>query len=201
MPSAIELTTLPLRASQIEDLRLASSMLSGEDRRSFQAAMALKYCEGNARQAERVFGWGRETVQLGLHEHRTGIICVGAQAAFGGNRLWEEQHPEVAQALWALAESQSQQDPTFRTTLQYTRLTAAEALAQLRAQGFSEESLPSPSTMAEVLNRNGYRLRKVIKAKPKKNSRKPMPFLPTLPKRMASPLRRRSLTKTGRSSA
>jgi hypothetical protein len=140
-------------------------------------------------------------VQLGLHEHRTGIICVGAQAAFGGNRLWEEQHPEVAQALWALAESQSQQDPTFRTTLQYTRLTAAEALAQLRAQGFPEESLPSPSTMAEVLNRNGYRLRKVIKAKPKKNFRKPMPSLPTLPKRMASPLRRRSLTKTGRSSA
>ncbi len=56
--------------------------MSGEDRRSFQAAMALKYCEGNARQAERVFGWGRETVQLGLHEHRTGITCVGAQADF-----------------------------------------------------------------------------------------------------------------------
>jgi hypothetical protein len=200
MPSAIELIGLPLHASQIEDLRLASSMLSGEERRAFQAAMALKYCEGNARQAERVFGWGRETVQLGLHEHRTGINCIGAQAAFGGNRLWEEQHPEVAQALWGLAESHSQQDPTFRTRLQYTRLTAAEALAQLRAHGFSEESLPSPSTMAEVLNRNGYRLRKVIKAKPQKSSPKPMPSLPTSPTRMASPSRRRSLTKTGRSS-
>lgn len=171
MLSAIDLIGLPLHASQIEDLRLASSMLSGEERRSFQAAMALKYCEGNARQAERVFGWGRETVQLGLHEHRTGIICLGAQAAFGGNRLWEEQHPEVAHALWALAESHSQQDPTFRTRLQYTRLTAAEALPQLRAQGFPEACLPSPSTMAEVLNRNGYRLRKVIKAKPQKNPR------------------------------
>jgi hypothetical protein len=48
----------------------------------------------------------------------------------------------------------------------YTRLTAAEALRQLRAQGFSEEILPCPSTMAEVLNRNGYRLRPVLKAKP-----------------------------------
>ena len=179
--------TLPLNASQIEDLRLASSMLSGEERRSFQAAMALKYCGGNARQAERMFGWGRETVQLGLPEQRTGIICVGAQAAFGGNRLWEEQHPEVAQALWALADSHSQQDPTFRTSLQYTRLTAAEALKQLRARGFPEDHLPSPSTMAEVLNRNGYRLRKVIKANPPKNSRKPMPFLPTSPTRMDSP--------------
>ena len=168
MPSAIESTALPLPASHIEDLRWASSMLSGEERRAFQAAMALKYCEGNARQAERVFGWGRETVQLGLHEHRTGIICLGAQAAFGGKRLWEEQHPEVAPALWALADSHSHQDPTFRTTLQYTRLTAAAALAQLRAHGFPAERLPAPSTMAEVLNRNGYRLRKVIKAKPQK---------------------------------
>ena len=171
MPFAIGPTALLLHAAQIEDLRLASSMLSGEERRAFQAAMALKYGEGNARQAERVFGWGRETVQLGLHEHRTGLICIGAQAAFGGKRLWEEQHPEVAHALWVLADSHSQQDPTFRTRLQYTRLTAAEALAQLRAHGFPEESLPAPSTMAEVLNRNGYRLRKVIKAKPQKNPR------------------------------
>jgi DDE family transposase len=185
--SATELTALPLHASQIEDLRLASSKMSAEERRSFQAAMVLKYCGGNARQAERVFGWGRETVQLGLHEHRTGIICVGAQAACGGNWLWEERHPAVAQALWALAESHSQPDPTFRTVLQYTRLTAAEALTQLRAQGFPEEYLPSPSTMAEVLSRNGYRLRKVVKAKPQKNSRKPMPSLPTSPNRMARP--------------
>lgn len=187
MPSAFEPTVLPLSACHIEDLRLASSHLSGAERRAFQATMALKYCGGNARRAERVFGWGRETVELGLHEQRTGIVCVGAQAAFGGNRLWEEQHPEVAHALWALAQSHSQQDPTFRTALSYTRLTAAEALAQLRAQGFPESCLPSPSTMAEVLNRNGYRLRKVVKAKPQKNSRKRMPSSPTSPNGMVSP--------------
>ena len=43
--------------------------------------------------------------------------------------------------------------------------TAREAL---RAQGIAEEQLPSPSTMAEVLNRMGYRLRKVLNAKPQK---------------------------------
>jgi hypothetical protein len=187
MLSALEPTILPLSASQIEDLRLASSKMSGAERRSFQAAMTLKYCGGNARHAERAFGWGREAVQLGLHEQRTGVICLGAQAACCGNRVWEDQHPDVAQALWALAESHSQQDPTFRTVLRYTRLTAAEALTQLRAQGFPEEHLPSPSTMAEVLNRNGYRLRKVVKAKPQKNSRKRMPSSPTSPNGMASP--------------
>ena len=142
--------------------------MSGVERRAFQAAMTLKYCQGNARLAERVFGWGRDTVQLGLNEQRTGVICLGMQSAYGGDKLWEEKHPEVAQVLWTLAELHSQQDPTFRTLLSYTRLTAAEALKQLRAQGFAEDQLPSPSTMAEVLNRNGYRLRKVLKAKPLK---------------------------------
>jgi hypothetical protein len=74
----------------------------------------------------------------------------------------------VAEALRQLAEAHAQQDPTFRTTLAYTRLTAQAALEALRAQGVSEEHLPSPSTMAEVLNRMGYRLRKVLKAKPQK---------------------------------
>jgi hypothetical protein len=76
----------------------------------------------------------------------------------------------------------------------FTRLTAKEALEQLRAQGVAEEVLPSPSTMAEVLNRNGYRLRPVVKAKPQKKSRKPTPSSPTSSKRTdpATPMERQS---------
>jgi hypothetical protein len=85
----------------------------------------------------------------------------------------------VAQALRELAESHAQQDPTFSSSIAYTRLTAAEALKQLEQQGFAAEQLPSGSTMAAVLNRMGYRLRKVVKAKPQKNSRKPTQFLTT----------------------
>jgi len=158
---------------------LAASKLLGAQRRSFQAAMAVKYCQGNSRQAEQVFGWSRHTVALGLHERRTGIVCLGAQQAYCGNKLWEERHPEAAAALCALAETHSQPDPTFRTTLYYTRLTAAQALQQLRALGFAEEVLPSPSTMAQVLNRNGYQLRPVLKAKPQKKSPRRTPSLPT----------------------
>ena len=69
--------------------------------------MTLKYCQGNARLAERVFGWGRETIQLELNEHRTGVICQGAQAVCCEDKLWEEKHPEVTQAFWALAQSRS----------------------------------------------------------------------------------------------
>lgn len=164
-----------LSASQIEDLRLAASKLRGAERRSFQAEMALKYCEGNARLAERVFGWGRVNVEVGLAEKRTGILCVGAQSGYGGSKRWEEKYPETAAALQQIAEAHAQQDPTFETSIAYTRLTAQQARQQLQERGFSDEQLPAPSTMAMILNRMGYRLRPVVKAKPQKNCPKPTP--------------------------
>jgi len=130
--------------------------------------MAMKYCAGNARLAETVFGWGCHTIALGLAERRTGLICLGAQAAFSGRKRWEERYPQVAETLRHLAEAHAQQDPTFRTPLAYMRLTAKGALEALRAQGYGDDQLPAPSTMAEVLNRMGFRLRKVVKAKPQK---------------------------------
>jgi hypothetical protein len=158
----------PLSASQIEDLRLAAAQMTGAARRAFQAEMTLKYCHGSARFAETVLGWSRTAVEVGLAEHRTGIVCVDGHAAWSGRKRWEEKYPEAAAALRELAEAHAQQDPTFRTTVAYTRLTAKATGEALRAQGISESQLPSPSTMADVLNRMGYRLRKVLKAKPQK---------------------------------
>jgi hypothetical protein len=155
-------------AEQSADLRFAASKMTGATRRAFQAEMARKYCEGNARLAETVFGWGRHTIALGLAERRTGLICLGAQSAFSGRKRWEERYPQVAATLRHLAEAHAQQDPTFRTPLAYTRLTAKGALEALRAQGYGDDQLPAPSTMAAVLNRMGFRLRKVVKAKPQK---------------------------------
>jgi hypothetical protein len=151
--------------------------------------MTLKYCDGNARRAEEVFGWGRQTVEVGLAEKRTGMACLSLHAAFSGRPRWEEKHPEAAQALIDLALSHSQQDPTFRTSVSYTRLTAQRAIDGLRQQGTPEAALPAPSTMAVILNRLGFRLRNVVKSKPlkklpetdtifanvKKKTRKPRP--------------------------
>jgi len=165
-------TTLKSRPSfspsSIADLRLAASNMTGPRRRAFEAEMTIKYGEGNPLMAEAVFGWGRQTVALGLAERRTGIICLGAQSACSGRKRWEEQHPPAAQALRQLAEAHAQQDPTFRTSLAYTRLTAQAALKALTEQGYRADQVPSPTTIAEVLNRLGFRLRKVVKAKPQK---------------------------------
>ena len=181
-----------LTPSQIADLRLAASKLSGPERRSFEAEMALKYCEGNPLKAEAIFGWGRHTVALGLAEKRSGLICLGAQSAFSGRQRWEEKHPQAAQSLRQLADAHAQQDPTFRTSLTYTRLTAQAALAALREQGYGEEELPSPSTMAEVLNRLGYRLRKVVKARPQKKIKETDAIFDNIKKKMKRPSRQKA---------
>ena len=175
-----------ITSQQIADLRLAAAQMSGAKRRAFQAEMVEKYCAGNARQAERMFGWKRATVEVGLAERRTGILCLGGQAAFSGRKRWEDQQPQAAAALRALAEAQAQQDPTFRTSLAYTRLTAQAAIAALRAQGFAKKDLPAPSTMSSILNRLGFRLRKVLKAKPQKKIAQTDAIFENLKKRHAS---------------
>jgi hypothetical protein len=144
-----------LPPSQMQDLRLAASTMTGAARHAFQAEMTLKYCRGSSRLAETLVGWSREAVEVGLAEHRTGLLCLGAQSAFSGRKRWEEKEPEAAEALRQFAEAHAQPDPTFRTTLASTRLTAKAAWAGLRTQGGSEDPLPSPSTRAEVLTRMG----------------------------------------------
>lgn len=120
--------------------------------------MTLKYCQGSPGQAERVFGWGRQAVALGLNELRTNIVCYSARAAFSGNKLWEEKYPEAAEALWAVARSNARQDSAVRgNRAKFRRITAAEAINALRARGFAEATLPSITTMTAILNRKGLR--------------------------------------------
>ena len=86
------LSDTPLSSTHREDLKLAAAGLLGAKRRAFQARISQKYCAGNARQTEYLFGWGRHTVTLGLHEQRTGFVCLGAQSAASGNQRWEDMN-------------------------------------------------------------------------------------------------------------
>ena len=142
--------------------------MTGASRRAFQGRICQKYFEGNVRKTEKILGWGRRTVQLGIEEQRSGIICVGRQSTHSGAKKWEEKQPEAAESLRKIAESYAQQNPTFNNPIAYTRLTASEARKQLKLLGCKESQIACLSTMAVVLNRMSYRLRKVVKAKPKK---------------------------------
>lgn len=135
MPDAPLAGRQPISPSPIAALRLAASTMTGAQRRALEAEMTIKYGGGHPLLAATIFGWGQRTVAVGLAERRTGIRWLGAQAAFHGRTRWEEQSPEAAEALRRLAAAPAPQDPTLRTTLASTRLTANAALEALRAQG------------------------------------------------------------------
>jgi len=149
-------------------LKEAARELTGAKRRAFEAHTTLDLLGGSARRAETVFGWGRETVQVGLHELRTGIRCV-ERFAQRGRRRTEVQDPNLAQAIHRLAQPHSQVDAEFRPPFLYTRMTAAAMRQALIEQaGYAPEALPSIRTVSSMLNRLNYRLRAVQKSRPEK---------------------------------
>ncbi len=151
-----------------ELLRSAARRLTGPDRRLFLAEVTQALCDGSPRRAERLLGWGRETVALGQHEAQQGLRCVENFAARGRQRT-EDLDPALAQAIRALAEPHTQADPQLKSALRYTRLTA-KALRQalIEEKGFSDKQLPGVRTLQRILNRLGYRLKRIQKTKPLK---------------------------------
>ena len=147
-------------------IRSAARRLKGQQRRLFQAEVAEALCEGSPRAAERRFGWGRGTVAVGQHEGRTGLRCVENFPA-RGKLPAELKDPQLALDVRAVVEPHTQADPEVKSARRYTNLSAREVLAALRDQkGYTGDRLPSERTMRDVLNRLGYRLKRIQKAKP-----------------------------------
>ena len=164
-----------LSASAIETIQQAARKLTGFRRREFQAEVAAKFCDGSPRRAERVFGWGRDAVNTGLHELRTGIRCCDNFTTRGRRKI-EEQSPQLADAIHALVQPESQAAPKFQTAFAYTRMTARQVREQLAAKTAGTDlPLPAERTLRSMLNRLGYRLRRVRKTKPQKNFPRPTP--------------------------
>jgi Rhodopirellula transposase DDE domain len=152
----------------IASFKDAARKLTGPKRRAFEAQVTLDYLDGNIWKAETVFGWSHHTVALGLNELRTGITCMDHFSA-RGNRKTEAKFPELEADIRALAEPESQTDPKFQSPFMYTRMTAKAVRDALIGQkGWTNEELPHVNTIGEILNRLGYKLRRVQKAKPLK---------------------------------
>jgi Rhodopirellula transposase DDE domain len=156
-------------------LRRGAERLRGHQRRLFQAEVTLEMCDGNARKAERRFGWGRETVNKGLHELQQGIRCLENFAARARPRL-EEKMPQLAQDIRAIVEPHTQADPELKSARRYSNLSAAEVLAALQRKGYAKENLPSERSMRDILNRMNYRLKRIQKGKPLKKTAQTNPI-------------------------
>lgn len=161
-----------LTEQHIATIKNAAKKLTGAKRRGFQAQVTLDYINGKTRQSEVVFGWSRKTVELGLHELRTGITCIDVFSD-RGNRKTEEKQPQLEKDICSLAEPKSQVDPTFQSPFKYTRMTAkAMRQALIDKKGWKDKKLPCEKTIGNIMNRIGYRLRHVQKSRPVKRIKK-----------------------------
>jgi len=159
---------ISLSKKHITTIKDAAKKLTGAKRREFQAQVSIDYLNSKAHLAERIFGWDRKTVALGLNELRSGVVCIDDFKA-RGNKKTEEKMPQLEIDIVALAEPESQIDPKFQTAFKYTRITAkAMREALITKKGWNHEVLPCEKTISNILNRLGFRLRRVQKAKPLK---------------------------------
>jgi hypothetical protein len=115
-------------------IRSGARRLTGFRRRAFIAEVAAAVCDGNPRQAERRFGWGRDTVAKGLHEARRGMRCLDNFAA-RGRRRGEDKDPRLAADIRAIVEPPTSADPELKSARRYTNLSAAEVRDALIAKG------------------------------------------------------------------
>ncbi|QDZ38748.1 hypothetical protein FRE64_12790 [Euhalothece natronophila Z-M001] len=141
-------------------LKDAARKLTGEKKRVFVAQVCLDYFQGSARRTERQMGWGRVCVQRGLDHLERGISYQDKYQERGRKKS-EENLPNLGKEIRDLVEEQSQADPKFQTTFQYSRMSAqAVRNALIREKGYSDEQLPTRQTIGAMLNRLGYRLKK-----------------------------------------
>ena len=159
---------ISLSKQHIATIKDAAKKLTGAIRREFQAQVSIDYLNSKPHLAEKIFGWDRKTVVLGLNELRSGVVCIDDFKA-RGNKKTEEKMPQLENDIISLAEPESQIDPKFQTAFKYTRITAkAMREALITKKGWHHEELPCEKTIGNILNRLRFRLRRVQKAKPLK---------------------------------
>lgn len=147
--------------------------LKGSDRRQFMAELVKGWGLGGATFAEQELGWNRRTIRKGMEELTHGI-SIADSFKLRGRKPVEHKLPNLISDIRSLVEPHSQTDPSFKSTNLYTRISAAKVHSLLiEEKGYTEEELPCTETIRSRLNQMGYKLKRVIKGKPKKKSPKP----------------------------
>ena len=153
----------------------AAKALKGSPKRVFMAKAVSAMGRGGQRWAQEHLGWCRETIRKGTHELRSGLTCV--DAFHRRRRKPAEEHlPRLLDDIRSIADGQSQADPRFQTDRLFTRISAAEVRRQLIAtKGYTDAESPTQQTINTKLNLLGFRLTRVAKCRPPKESRRPTP--------------------------
>lgn len=151
-------------------LNKTRATLKGTERRQFMAHVVSLMGRGGQRRAMDELGWERGTIRKGMKELKTGIICIDNFSG-RGRKPSEEKFPSLLSDIKTIIEPICQTDPTFKSTLLYSPITAKEVHTRLiELKGYSPDEIPSIRTINRKMNQLGYRLTKTTKTRPKKNS-------------------------------
>ena len=161
-------------AEMVELIGRLIDLIAWPARRRAMGDVTQTLLDGKRRVAEDVFGWSRKAVELGIHEHQTGIACINDISARSKPKT-EDKHPELLAEIQTIMEPHSESQASLRTTLLYTNMTAKTVHEALMQKGWTEASLPSVRTISNLLSRQDYRLRTVAKSKVQKKPTKLMP--------------------------
>jgi hypothetical protein len=148
------------------------------ERRAAMADATQTLLNGKARVAEDVFGWGRTTVELGANELRTGMVCVNDLSKRRKPKT-EEKYPKMLVDIRGIMDPKSHAQSHLRTRFSYTHMTASAVRTALIEKGWSTEVVPTVRTLSNLLNRQDYRRRRVVKTQVQKKR-----LLPTRSSRM-----------------
>ena len=147
-------------------------------RRSAMGDVVISLLNSKARTAEDVFGWNRSTVELGMNEFKSKILCVNDLSTRKKPKA-EEKEPRLLDDIIEIMTPNSEAESRLRTTLLYTNMTARAVYDCLLHKGWSEEELPTVRTISNILERHEYRLRTVAKTKVQKKLRTQTQFSKT----------------------
>ena len=107
-----------------------TALIPWPQRRGAMGDITTVLLDGKQRVAEDVFGWNRRTVELGIHEHQTGIACINDISARCKPKT-EDKPPELLTEIQAIMEPHSESESSLRTTLLYTNMTARTVREEL----------------------------------------------------------------------
>lgn len=153
-----------------EFLNLICPKKKGLERRQFMAHVVNLLGPGGQLKAEKELGWDRKTIIKGRKEIEGGINCID-NFSQRGRKLSVETFPNLEKDITMIVNPISQADPTFRTLNLYSPISANEVRRRLiENMGYDPEKLPTERTISTIMNKLGFKLKKVAKTKVKKNS-------------------------------
>ncbi len=150
-------------------MRNVYNSLSEKDRRRYAAAEAIKFGHGGVAYVARLFDCSRESIDHGLRELDQlpdDPLGERIRRPGAGRKTVEEKQPEIKAHVQSILQDRTAGDP-MRENVTWTDLTPVEIASRMNVEF---EIAIAPSIVRRILGALDFRLRKIAKVLPGKES-------------------------------